>query len=367
MRVLMLHPQGSGVRYYRFQVPYEKLRKLGVDVELADNEAYQENFSEWLAKKSKEYDILHVGYHVDEAVIGLLLGARNYGTMPIITDIDDDIMNVPEYNIAYSSYHGGSTERRIARMQLRVSDAVTTSTKNLAAVLNADCKSTTVLPNCLQHADWPTGVFDQERSKDESVRFLFSGNLGRYGDLSEIREATEIAMDNWPQMRLFFLACAPDWALKWMSDKTTPRNNRAFYIPQCNVEQYRTIFKWIRPDVVFAPVQTNLFNKSKSHIKAYDAAMCGATFLCTDWDTYEDVPDDAAIKINNDTATWVDAIEELVENEQRRRDLSARLYQWATTEWHIDNHVQKWVNLYEKVHAAGPISELDQLVRPGVR
>jgi hypothetical protein len=122
--------------------------------------------------------------------------------------------------------------------------------------------------------------------------------------------------------------------------------------------------RWLAPDVVFAPVQRNEFNRSKSHIKAYDAAMCNAAFLCTDWDTYANVPASAAIKVAGDYE-WREAIDALIEDVPMRKRITRELYDWAVDECHIDKHVGKWVSLYERVIKQGPVRSLDDIVRPG--
>ena len=120
--------------------------------------------------------------------------------------------------------------------------------------------------------------------------------------------------------------------------------------------------KWLSPDVFFSPVVLNEFNKSKSHIKAYDAAEAGSAFLCSDWPTYQHVPANAAIKVNG-TYEWKEAIGQLIEDAALRKRLNGRLKEWAREEWHIDKHIHKWVNYYEKIKSSGIVSSYEDVVR----
>lgn len=366
MRALIIDMQGSGVGYYRAQVPYEGMKRAGVAVDyvclptkLSDgNNAVTE-----LLSQVCNYDIVHLGYITHLPWLELFIIARERFNLPFITDIDDDILSVPTYNKAFQAYHGGAQELRIAKLNLRVSDSVSVSTDALGESLASDCKEVVTLPNLLYPDDW-VGAGDPARHKSGDIRFLFAGNLGRYGDVLEVKSAFEYAMDKYPSMRLFFINCTPDWVTPWFSDSRNPRNNRVFRIPPCDVNVYRYVMRWLAPDVVFAPVQRNKFNKSKSHIKAYDAAMCNAAFLCTDWDTYGSVPASAAIKVAGDYE-WREAIDALISDVPMRKRITSELYDWAINECHVDKHVGKWVSLYERVIKRGPVQSLDDIVRPG--
>ena len=104
-------------------------------------------------------------------------------------------------------------------------------------------------------------------------------------------------------------------------------------------------------------------NESKSQIKAYDAAMTDAAFLCTDALPYADVPHDASIKVKTEYE-WRESLCALVEDQALRQRLAGRLKTWCLDEWEIDRHIHKWVDLYDEIYARGPITGLDEIVRP---
>lgn len=361
MRALMLDTQGGGVGYYRFKVPHAVLSKFMEVDYLCIGDVKSKDIPQWLFQEFSKYDLVHIGYITHLPYIEACVAAREKYGMPFVADIDDDILNVPTYNAAFKAYHGGAAERKLARLFLRISDAVTVSTPQLADALRAECNDIAVLPNTLNADDW---VMREQLPRDRSVRAMFAGNIGRYGDLLEVGEAFEYAMEKHEELRLLFMTCVPEWAGKWMGDMKDQSANRAYVIRRCAVETYRAVFMWANADIVFAPIQGNVFNKSKSHIKAYDAAMCGAAFLCSDWDTYAEVPNNAAIKVSG-TYEWKEALDHLIGDKEMRERLAGRLKEWAVSEWKIGKHIHKWVELYERVIAKGPISDISQIVRPG--
>ena len=274
------------------------------------------------------------------------------------------MFNVPEYNLAFNAYHGSAHGRKVARMHLRMSDMVTVSTFPLCKVLESNSPYIKVLPNCIDLAQWKN-LPANKRHGDTNIRLFFAGNLGRYGDLTDIQSAIEHVLTKHDNIRMFFMACFPDWVLPWAKDLKDATKNKVFFIQPCSVTIYNEILTHISPDIIFAPVQQNIFNKSKSHIKAYDAAMTGAAFICSDWDTYEDVPTTAAVKVNGDYE-WREGLDALIEDAELRTRLAARLKTWALDTWTIDKHINKWVDLYEETIARGPITSLDQIVRPAI-
>lgn len=374
LRVLLLNIQGSGVGEYRFWMPARALQRAGMQVTYfpeGSESIFKDDGSllNWFERNARNHDVMHLGYTVEAELIRWLMAVRGFANLPMITDLDDDFMNVPPDNYAFGEYHTTSDVRKIVRMHLRVSDAATMSTTPLHAVVGHECRHSIVLPNCNEAAMWEHPQ-DPRRAEDKSIRVLFAGNMGRYADLNTVRDVLEGAMrkydgtDGKPHMRLFFLCCLPDWANQWMQSKTDPLANRCFYLRQCNVSIYRPLLRWISPDILISPLVANKFNESKSQIKAYDAAMTGAAFLCTDALPYADVPNDAAVKAAT-PYEWQESLCALVEDAALRQKLSSRLKTWALDSWEIDNHIQRWIDLYEEVYARGPIRDLSEIVRPG--
>ncbi len=366
MRVMSIYFQGGGVQYHRALIPNAALERNGVEIVQLDREKDLDDykaFEKFLLKHVKGCDVIHAGYTTDQDHIRLLLSARNYADIPLITDIDDDIYNVPSYNLAYKHYHGGAQERRMARMQLRVSDGVSASTAPLVSVLENDSTICTQLPNCVEPSDWD---YPPRHETDDGVRVLFVGNVGRYGDLIEVKDAVHKLLRECPNVRMFFMGCVPDWAVEWMSDSRNASANRCFSIRYCDVKHYQAILRNVNPDIIINPVQMNIFNKSKSHIKAFDAAMTNAAFVCTDWPTHDEIPSDCAIKLDNSTTQWETALVELARDASLRERLATRLKTWVCDTQTIDKHVHKWVELYERAIAKGPITDLSEIVRPGI-
>lgn len=379
MKILHLSGQPhSAVGDYRTYMPSRALTRHGVDVTWYDEcdvhftgcSKQSPSNLDWLTRIAPEYDLIHVTYPHSISELEAYVCAREAGDLHLVFDCDDDVYHVPTYNTAYGYYHVSGPALKAARISFHVGDAVSVTTKELHSVLHEDTKRCVILPNCIEPSTWEHPV-DPNRDADKSVRILFSNSMGHYGDLCELKDALCHLMDkydgtnNKPLLRPLFFGFIPDWAQHWAADRYDPHANRAFVIPYSAVPTYRQVLRWLRPDIIAAPLQKNTFNESKSHIKIYDAAMSGAAFICTDWPTYGCVPPETCIKVDNTFAQWQWGLEQLIEDASLRNQKNALLKQYVLDEWIIDSHIHKWVEFYESVLATPRVRSLEDVVRPG--
>lgn len=369
MRVLHLPSQGnSGVRWWRHDIPVAALKRAGVDVVQFSTEVHGE-FEPFFMKEGRSFDVLHVGYASSLDHVQVFAAMRNYSNAHLITDIDDDIKHVPEYNYAFGECHAGSYSRKAVGLNLRISDGVTVTTDALSELYANDAKRIAVLPNCVRVEDWEGTVADPYRADDKAVRVLYAGSLAHLGDLAEIEEVMKWAMARFnglngrPYLRLLFMNCVPPWAMQWAQDSEVPEKNQMQLVQSTPYRNFPAVLKWLAPDIYLAPVVKNDFNKGKSHIKAYDAAMTGAAFLATDWPTYEAFLGKGALLVDNSFTQWQGALEALVEDAALRRSLAARLREEVLANWTIDAHIKKWVDFYQSVREEPLVASANDVVR----
>lgn len=377
MKILYLHTHDLGVGHYRVWGPARALEAAGHQVTYFKSPNGRGDAFALIAKEFKDpfrwvmdevggYDVVHMGYSTHVYHIELLVAMRNAGKVPVVVDMDDDIYNVPPYNMAFKHYHPGAPERRVVRLNLKVADAVAASTQPLADEVSkqGDANATLYLPNLHDPSVWEGLMADPRREHDQSVRMLFAGGLGRFGDLSvpAVKEAVELLMTKFdgtagkPMLRLFFVGCYPDWAAKWMQDAKDPFANRAFFTKFSPLDTYFRALKWISPDIMINPVDTNTFNASKSAIKAIEAGAIGAAFVCTDWPTHAEVPADACLKVANTTTQWVESLEALITDPSLRVKQSLKLTNWVDN-YTYSKHINLWENAYQSVIDKGPLTD----------
>lgn len=375
MKILMLTTQNVGIAWWRFQLPARALRRAGHEVTVFEEADYRRVAEEYghlwgyLDQCCDDYDIIHSGYSTVEEHVQVLCAIRNKEGKHFLTDIDDDLNSVPTYNPGFKTFGPASPERKVALLQLRVSDAVTFSTEPLKTSLSPIVQRSFVLPNLVDPDTWDYPV-DPKRAEDKTIRILLAGGQGRYGDWQHLKEPLEHLVGKYdgkegrPKVHLFFMGCTPDWVAPWLSDPKNPHQNRATYIrPTASVPLFQRALRWIAPDIYLSPLEPNTFNRSKSNLKAMEAALCGASFVCTDWETYQDVPSGAALKVENTYTQWYESLSALVEDEGLRKSMNQKGLEWTMDTMVIDKYIDRWVDAYSNVLSRPPINRLEDIRR----
>lgn len=350
----MFNTQSAGVGEYRQWMPGKALTKAGVNTwmnEGSDLAVALEDLDSFLLEKSTWADVFHVGLVASSNVMLKFASARVYAqkvlnrNIPIIIDCDDDFLHVPTYNVAFKHYGASKEALRLAGLALNVADCVTVTKPILASLYDSYNYNFSVLPNCIDPESWnnPTGS-----NKTTDVRIVFAGGIGRKNDLDEIRPALESVMRQRPNVRLFFMAIMPDWVQEqWCTDATDPTKNRAFFINSTNHKTYKQIMQWMDFDICLAPVVKNDFNRSKSNIKVLESGLYGAAAVCTDWDTYNDVPGEVVLKAET-TYEWTESLLALIDDKTLRQRKASLCKQWALDSFNIHSNVDKWIKCYNE-------------------
>lgn len=360
MRILFIPSYYGGISWWRFEVPAKALRAAGHEVTLPSvahmSEIYQSGgFKGWLAAQMQAFDIIHVGYSGEPEFAKGLFEVRDKYQTPVITDIDDDVDSVPPYNSGWRTYGAAKTGQRVVKTQMQYSDGVTFSTPPLSEALAKYNPVNAVLDNWVDVDSWdfPT---PKARYDDQSIRIMVTGGRARYGDWSIIKEPLELVMAKYdgkegrPKARLFFLGATPDWVNPWMEDKKDPLANSCTYLqPTTDLLLFNKMVRHVAPDIMLAPVQENSFNRSKSGLKFFESALAGATFICTDFPTYANAPDDCCIKVGNSLAQWQWALEEAITRADWRRELAGRAREYVVDNCQAGHHIIARTEFYERV------------------
>lgn len=382
LRILELNIHESGVSYYRHHLPLLALRERGHTVRAHDDarstwsSVSDGGHERWLEEQFEAgVDVIHAGWTNNLTHLELAVAARERYKVPLIIDYDDDVLNVDKFNVNYKHYHEGAFSRRVARLGMRVADAVTVSTAPLEEALRVECRRTHVLPNLTYPPHWQGLPRDPRRDDDHSVRMMFAGGQSHLGDVNLLRDAVEWAMRHYdgregrPHLKLIFVTCMPDWAAQWMESPRDPYANRVYYMQTGGeVATWQRVIRWVAPDILVAPLIHNRFNTSKSLIKAYDAAMVeGCAFACEAMETYEEVPTAGAYKVDSTReGAWQSALKELVENADMRRELSTHLRAWVLDSRTIGAYIHLWEAAYEHALRVPIVASLTDVVRPRI-
>lgn len=385
MNILMIHTVSGGVSHWRMHTPARALAKKGHTVHwnahptswFAGMQSEGREITKWFNKYGKDLDAIHMGYTSILEQSTLISGsvrswlADNGRNVPVIVDMDDDPHSVPSYNPAFKSYSRNAADLKNVLIHLHTADALTVTLPHLAKALQRDARHIHILPNFTDPSLWSHLPRNPRRRDDRSVRLMFAGGHGHYGDLAILKEPLTALMRKYDgkegraMLRLFFLGCTPDWVTPWMKDTKRPDANRCFYIHPSDIETYWKCLRWIEPDIFVAPVEENEFNRSKTDVKAVDAAVAGAALVCTDWDTYAPVPPTCSLK-SHTPYQWQESLEHLILDEGLRRKLAGNLETWVMDTKDIHTHINLWEDVYASCSSRPVVRSLADVVRPAI-
>ena len=317
-RVLVLHRQQSAVGYYRQWVPARALARAGWEVTWSEERPWfrRPQLEEWIRDQAARHEVVLVDREVKPERLGLLVGLRhlmNDGRM--VVDLDDDIMNIPPWNLGRGDYHPGQAAWNATMWHLMWAELATVTTSTLAERFRCRAHGIRVVPNVLDPADWEGHPVNPERAADPAFRIFYGGASGHYGDLDVVRPALEaFLLDPPAPVRLVCFGTVP----KWLHDLRRRYPHRVVVCRWVPFRDYPAAVAWGGFDLSLAPLAEHPFNEAKSAIKALEAGIQGIPFLATPVGPYRDLPRDAFHVIPPEG--WLDFLREAV----RSRDLLAR-------------------------------------------
>jgi glycosyltransferase involved in cell wall biosynthesis len=200
-------------------------------------------------------------------------------TRKVIYEIDDDLLNIPEWNFASSFY----TQRRsIIEKIMSECDGIVCSTEHLKRVLSPYNDSIVVSPNHLPRFIW--GEPKPKEEESDKVRIMYAGSHNHFdqkgdkGDFSPM--LVEYVKKTADDYQWIFVGGMPQ------SLKDDKRIINHFWRP---VIEYPSFLKSLKPDIFLAPLEDNKFNASKSNIKALEAAALGIPLVASNREPYKDM------------------------------------------------------------------------------
>jgi glycosyltransferase involved in cell wall biosynthesis len=274
--------------------------------------------------------------------------------IPLVFEFDDHFLDVPRYNEAGRYFHRYSTLSGISKVQLLVSDAATTTTDHMAGIYREHQRNIVVLPNCIDPEDIGPFPVDPARANDKSVRIVFAGGSGHYGDLATIRTPLERILEEFPQTRMFFMGCLPDWATKYMANSLDPSRNRVFTTLWVSYQHFPRILQWGGFDIALAPLVTNEFNFCKSNLKWLDYSVAGIAGVYSDLKTYSNVTPRETGMVASGDKEWYHALRELIVFPDFRRHMAEKARATVLRDYSVDQRIHLWQSAYERFAALEP-------------
>jgi len=241
---------------------------------------------------------------------------------------------------------------------IKEADLVTCSTKFLAEEYKKLNNNVVVLPNCID----PFYFDEPLRNENGKIRMGIVGSIGVTDDLWVAEpilrhylndERVEIVMFSMPpkgQDKLIRELYHDEYKL--LDEIMSAKN--IVWQPFVDMQDYYDTLNELRLDIMLIPRADTYFNRCKSNLKFLEASMFEIPTIAQGFSDnqspYEQDPEDSQHMIivkNNDK--WVEAIESLINDKEKRTEMGKKAKEYVENKYSIDNNAYKWEEAYKSL------------------
>ncbi len=259
---------------------------------------------------------------------------------PIIFELDDNLLELPEEHPDYDHYL--VTRTAILRAVVEV-DAVVASTPTLCDYLRAFNPVAQVFPNYLNDRLWrlkPPTLRDRG-----VIRIGYMGGHSHSYDLQIVVPALEKTLRRYgSRVAVRFWGLAPPAEIR---DRA---NVDWIDVGLVDYGEFAAYFLDQECDLFIAPLQDNLFNHCKSHLKFLEYSALGVAGVYSRVTPYERVIEHGVNGfLASSTEEWEQYLAELIENADLRYQMGMQAQQEVRANWLLSDHAHEWAEMYRSL------------------
>lgn len=277
---------------------------------------------------------------------GIVERCRREGK-PLIMDIDDLLIDVPEEHFSYPMYFPMQED---IKRGISEANAVIVSTEELASHLSRLNKRIFTVPNYLNDSYWPRlRPAEPDPDKDGPVIIGYAGTNSHKDDLEFISGALlDIAKSYSGRIELKFWGVAPPEKLRGLDEVDWIPLNLSSY------ESFADYFAGRRCDIVLAPLTDNSFNRCKSNIKFLEFSRCAMPGVYSRLTPYETtVTNGNTGFLASGREEWVDCIRQLIDDKELRRGIAKQAHSLVQDSYLLSSKAEALKKAYQDIlHAA---------------
>lgn len=359
----------SGCAYWRYRLPFGKLKKLGseLDITVADNPDKKIRMSD-IQEHLQASDVISLQSPAAQDSVTLMKLYKSEGKK-VVVDYDDYSFDLspgnPRYNMLgieekevvgadgkpvfkwRDQENGFDVKENRAKFEgfkrcVEMADMVTTTTDYLASKFRAYNRNVQVCPNSVDFERWKP--LPRPKSLDGQVRIGWFGGDSHYVDLKLFKGLIPRVLAKFPQVKFVFQGpMVPEWG-EFFKDVDPKRIE--WY--QWTDLRYYTFFLGAKFwDIGLCPLEDNDFNRCKSNIKALEFQALGAAVVAQNIPPY--APEITHGKTGFLASTeddWFECISRLVGDDVLRNRIAFDGYQDAKDRFDLDKNCRIWERKY---------------------
>lgn len=230
------------------------------------------------------------------------------------------------------------------RKTLADADMVTTTTKILAEKFREFNKNVKVLPNCVDMKRWENpGI----KKVGDNLRLFWAGGGSHYEDWYQLKDVLPYIMDKYKNVDLHIMG------QMWESTLAGIDKKRVYFHQWEDVHSYPYKVTSLDIDIGLIPLRESEFNRCKSPIKWIEYAANRIPTIATYMHPYSEMEaidsENGLYVQNNEKEAWVEALEILINNKDKREAISNHAFQTVFSNFNVENECVKWIDAYREL------------------
>lgn len=268
-----------------------------------------------------------------------------------VTEIDDNVFDIPSGNVASHPYQPNSEAEWIAQKQIELSDALICSTKFLQdkmAVMFKD-KPSYIVPNSLDFEVWDKvpAMTDFPKKAEGELRIGYTGCSNHRKDLERIKEPMMAILKEFPHVK-FLMTPQPDENGFFTGWEGIP--NMGMVSKWVYIDQYPAFLKSWNIDIGVAPLKDNDFNRAKSNLRWLEySAIHVPTVASKVYPFKNSIKDGEDGLVCNTSQQWYDALKMLIIDETRRKAIGEAAYERVKRDFNLDTTSRRYAEILKEI------------------
>lgn len=372
--------QSPGTAYYRMSGFADKMQELGAQTHYNPyNENVLNSCSEWSEKihwvpSQKRFTNQHIVEQIytlwkasdltiwqitsSRDVLALLTALRDplnihslHPKKPLLTEMDDWMFDMPSYNLASNPYRPNSEAESVAFDQIKLSDAVITSTEYLKEKIQIlfPRKQVYVIKNSLDFKIWDN--LDKKTPAHDAnpdlVRIIYSGCGNHSGDLEIIKQPILTLLDEFPNLEFI----------------TLPFNRPGEVFADVSHSRFLKWDVWVglsqfpqmalnwEGDIGIAPLRDNELNRSKSNLRWLEySALKIPTVASNIYPFKMSIKDkkDGFI-VGNSSKEWYMTLRALILDKEKRLRIGEAAYREVKKNYSMNDVAKSYLSVLKEI------------------
>lgn len=268
--------------------------------------------------------------------VDFMLDLRARYEKPFLVETDDNYVDVPQWNEAYHSYTPNSSIRQCAVDSMRLADGLIVSTPFLANLYSQFNANTMVIPNSLDFKIWD----ELSVKKHRFTRIGWIGGRTHVRDLIQMAPAIKEVLKKHRNARFYVVNSGlKNYAKATGTDYVFADTPNVFYTDSnAPINLYPRFMSHFKFDIGIAPLEDCNFNRAKSNLRWLEYSALKTPTVATKVGHFEETINDGQdglLITNNDLTRWGEALDSLVVDESRRRDIGNAAYKRVKRDFNL--------------------------------